>query len=63
MICGLSPVRIQHAALYTGLWLKKKKNPKGLHGGCHGLKVNCTLIEGEMKAGAPLKMSIRHARQ
>lgn len=25
VICGLSPVRIQHAALYTGLWLKKKE--------------------------------------
>lgn len=40
-----------------------EENPKGLCGGCHGLKVNCTLIEGEMKAGARLKMSIRHARQ
>ena len=43
--------------------VKKKENPKGLCGGWPGLKVNCTLIEAEMKAGVPLKMSIRHARQ
>lgn len=57
LIFFLSSVCIQHAAVCAG------ENPKGLCDGCHGLKVNCTLIEGAMKAGARLKMSIRHARQ